>query len=169
MRAADLPGGPDLLHEIREALKQATPGPWLWNNKADGDDEDDPKYADYRLMGGDSVIVDLQIDHHEKIWWQGVSDADAHLIAHAPEWLQALVSRCEQAEQRLLKYEPDGVELAPGREWFANECIRLRGERDRLREALGKIAGYKLVGTEMTLHHDFIGIARAALAPGAPQ
>lgn len=29
--------------------------------------------------------------------------------------------------------------------------------------ALQRIAGYKLVGTEMTLHHDFISIAKEAL------
>ena len=76
----------DLTDTVREALKQATPGPWeahdITEIDLDGvfdlahvvaDDPDDPH--------GDRVAVAASILR-----------ADAHLIANAPAWLAAPVS-----------------------------------------------------------------------------
>jgi len=87
-----------------------TPGPWKWgpdwgevNGKPDGFDEGYdagvPKYGDLRLVGRDgSVILPIRLDHYRVIWDQypiHLSEADAHLIASAPELLADLKEAAE--------------------------------------------------------------------------
>lgn len=85
----------DLLDQIERALKSATPGPWKITQGF---------LSPRHVVGGNRYILEPGDQYPTR-------DADASLVAHAPEWLQALVGRLRQSEQ----------------------------ERDRLREVLQEI------------------------------
>ena len=79
--------------DIRAALEAATPGPWQYECGDNGPDE----WADMP----DVLIAGRGLG-------DGMNDADARLIGHAPEWLaellaevDALTARAEAAEQAI--------------------------------------------------------------------
>jgi hypothetical protein len=81
-----------------------TPGPWKWCEgwselpyAIDPDDEfAGPKYADLALMGGDTQIIPLGVDHYDYIFdacgvhANAISEADRNLIAAAPDLYETL-------------------------------------------------------------------------------
>lgn len=76
-----------LIHDVQEALAKATPGPW----DIDPTETSIHKAPTSRSGARSSVYV----AQTRRI----SGDADAHLIAHAPEWLAALVAALQQAQQ----------------------------------------------------------------------
>ena len=83
----------DLAGEIRQALEDTTPGPWVWT-RHDLDSTIRPFYSviavDHDGGCGCRRACDLQID---------ISDADRALIAAAPDLLARAADRIEQLER----------------------------------------------------------------------
>jgi hypothetical protein len=83
---------------IRDALAKATPGPWKWSME-DGSvmSLTGPKY-DYDHVLWSEICPACQKRGGR---CTAPSDEDARLIAHAPEWLAALLDEVERLEQEL--------------------------------------------------------------------
>lgn len=77
--------------EIREALEKATPGPWKW--------VDPGGYARKALVGEREIMNFGASMPYSEVAGQEPDDADAHLIANAPEWLRFLLSEYERSEE----------------------------------------------------------------------
>lgn len=91
-----------IVGEIRQALEDTTPGPWVWT-RHDLDSTIQPFYSviavDHDGGCGCRRACDLQID---------ISDADRALIAEAPDLLARAADRIEQLEAQLRAAIPDG-------------------------------------------------------------
>lgn len=99
-----------LLDQIEQALRGAIPGPW--------DTMDEKVFSVTPVNGLPWLVCETPYDYDS-----GDDDQhlrNAHLIAHAPEWLQALVGRL-----RALEAERDGL---------VADCTRLALANDALRE-----------------------------------
>lgn len=79
------------LERIRAALDAATPGEWYWKGRV-GDANSDATVGYDRLQTDDDDIISWR-----KTAWVAVNEADAHLIANAPDDLRALLAVAEAA------------------------------------------------------------------------
>jgi len=89
--------------EIRKALDAATPGPWKWI---------DPGGYDRKKLVGEHEIMNFGASmSYLEFAGQEPDDADAHLIANAPEWLRFLLDELDRKdeENRKLREELDAV------------------------------------------------------------
>ena len=95
----------DLIQTVREALAKATPGPWV---------QGDGSSASYHEGG--YVILCPKVDGRRVLarmnsympW-----EADARLIANAPQWLAELVARVEALEEAV-RWMSGSNDFAPG-------------------------------------------------------
>lgn len=88
MTAPDAPeatSGDALLATVTQALESATPGPWEWEHEAGNE-----VTVAVSSLAGPAVLCRYWPRTQAKN-----AEADAHLIAHAPEWLAALVALVE--------------------------------------------------------------------------
>ena len=125
----------DLLDDVETALAKATPGNWaqVWRGK-------DGSFT-VAIEGGPNdgmVIASRNILEHRA----NESLANAHLIAHAPEWLSALLARVRTAEAAYAKehrvhsdllgllseFYPGGADI--------RECLSASKQAERERDAL---------------------------------
>lgn len=110
-----------------------TPGPWVWN-----------KWTWLDGAGGKEVLDYAGCGTHECV----VSEPDAHLIAAAPELLEALQGEVENAEQRafedwLTSTCPIGDSEAVARQWeescdFKDFCENWKTARAAIAKATGQ-------------------------------
>src|SRR5690606_29188038 len=77
--------------EIREALERATPGTWKWIDA--GGYERKKLVGEYEIMNFGASMP------YSEVAGQEPDDADAHLIANAPEWLRFLLSELERKDE----------------------------------------------------------------------
>jgi len=110
--------------EIREALEKATPGTWKWI---------DPGGYERKKLVGEYEIMNFGASMpYSEVAGQEPDDADAHLIANAPEWLRFLLSELERLEHEY------ALERA-AHNAHVTELCELEQERDRLFERLKNI------------------------------
>ena len=107
--------------EIREALEKATPGTWKWI---------DPGGYERKKLVGEYEIMNFGASMpYSEVAGQEPDDADAHLIANAPEWLRFLLSELERLEHEY------ALERA-AHNAHVTELCELEQERDKLIECL---------------------------------
>lgn len=163
-----------MLDEIKAALAAATPGPWkatTWINTEGGWAAVGPLHDTEDESDDDQCVSDgcePNCRHDQD------AQADAHLIAMAPQWLAGLVAHIESQEFRrqcadtplmrevmderdALRAEVENVTRAAGN-WQRRaqavepEVSALEAERDALREILQGIADLRLMdGTAAAL------------------
>jgi hypothetical protein len=85
------------LQPIKEALKAATPGPWLPHEHQDTDEVFGVEVLSAH-NGGTWPVADMQHDEGHPDPY-GQIRANAHLIANAPTWLAQLVAEVERLER----------------------------------------------------------------------
>lgn len=112
----------DLLAEVKAALKKATPGPW-------------------RMGGLDEVVAENGVHvvcfgHDYEDYGAIARDEDANLIAHAPEWLAALVGEVESYTYGHTCH-PDGTYDSSGG-GICEHCGRTLHEQPGYSDALSK-------------------------------
>lgn len=124
-----------------------TPGPWKWGDAYEqyerepwgNKDYDGPKYADMRLVAGNTEILPIRIDHHEIIWDSAnglgdLSKANRALIAAAPDLLELARLGLELAEsvQANWDLELQGKASLDTNMVVVNKAHALREKEDKL-------------------------------------
>jgi hypothetical protein len=127
---------PSLLEQIKEALANATPGPWRWNEEH-GRDFTDEGWSVINVWRGvaSNTVAELGPSEQED------PQADAHLIAHAPSWLSALVEVVERLR---------GLDTITWLEQHDADLAGRDAEIERLRETLTEVC----VATEKYLDQE---------------
>jgi hypothetical protein len=87
------------LQPIKEALKAATPGPWLPHEHQDTDEVFGVEVLSAH-NGGTWPVADMQHDEGHPDPY-GQIRANAHLIANAPTWLAQLVAEVERLRSEM--------------------------------------------------------------------
>lgn len=122
--------------EIREALENATPGPWKVK-KGERWTEDYPRETYIQAVWD-------KPDHRGCVGYRvakmsgvhGKTMRDAHLIANAPEWLRFLLELFDEAKKDA-EFWKNEYEKGVKRVAFLGDSFeRLRQERDKLIEGL---------------------------------
>jgi hypothetical protein len=116
----------DLLDEARALLAAATPGPWTHDGPGSG-----LEYPERCFILGDGTIV---ADYPRP--GNGRGDANAALIARAPELLAALVARLERAERIEAHLRAALYEALEGWRVCSDRSERSTWAKDRDREDL---------------------------------
>lgn len=151
----------DLVPVVREALQHATPGPWtalpIGDQRGDGEAQYGWDISVARPPEESSQemndLITCGEDGGGAIW----SKRDAHLIAHAPEWLARL---CQEVEALRAEREHDRAVIAA----YTEAVVSLRDD-------LRLIADYNVSvehgefseRTEAAAFHDCRKVARMAL------
>ncbi len=143
----------DRIEEIEERLAAATPGPWEHHAIRD-------RWRTWMVEGPSGVLADMR--HYP------MAEADADLIAHAPEDMYYLLNVLGQAEaelDRCWEQTNEAIERGEGHQatdralWCEHELEtmlgvrnpaeaarvlrRLIAERDQLRAELARVRGYE--------------------------
>lgn len=118
-----------LMREVRERLEKITPGPWEVRSQPPVDDE----WVICNVNGVDDLIVIL--DKGPNV------EADAQLIAHAPDDIRRLLDALEGLEKendRIIQFGQ--ILVAGGTDWKVRAELA-EGKTAALREALEKAWG----------------------------
>lgn len=93
------------LTEIKEALSNATSGPWkVFRDKSLGETLIGTAYDHPQLKGPNSIVGHVFSKQGEYVY---IRDYDADLIAHAPEYIGYLLSLLEEKDKALEKLAND--------------------------------------------------------------
>ncbi|MCM3272575.1 hypothetical protein [Paenibacillus elgii] len=100
----------ELLKEVNKLLAETTPGPWAWRKKKW--EKGDGEWEDVEFSVGElrqkvdpgqsyNSILDVQKNKYGQPDIYAWIEADAHLIANSPTWLQQLTEIVQQQTQQL--------------------------------------------------------------------